>query len=336
MKKLILGDCLQIMKKLDDNSVDLIYLDPPFFTNRQYEIIWGDKGEIASFEDRWAGGILHYINWLKERVVEMYRVLKDTGSIYLHCDWHANAYIRVYILDNLFGQNNFRGEIIWKRYAAHSLGKNKLDMISDSIFIYSKTNDYLLNIPLGELDSNIINKKFPYIEKETGKRYQHIALEQNANSSSKNEVRIIYGKEYTTTLGWRWSQKTFDERIKQNPYLIHFTDTGRPRYKKYSNEYEGQPIGNLWTDIPYLSSGDSERIGYPTQKPEALLERIIKASSNEGDIVLDPFVGGGTTVAVAEKLNRNWIGIDQSEQAYKKTELRLNKLITNYEKINIR
>src|SRR5215469_1907170 len=138
VNRLILGDNLEILKSMKNDCVDLIYLDPPFFSNRNYEVIWGDSGEIRSFQDRWSGGISHYIDWLKERVQEMHRVLKPTGSIFLHCDWHADAYIRVHILDRIFGEKNFRGQIIWKRYAAHSLGTKNLDIISDSIYIYSK------------------------------------------------------------------------------------------------------------------------------------------------------------------------------------------------------
>ena len=119
VNQLILGDNLEILKKMDSESVDLIYLDPPFFSNRNYEVIWGDTGEIRSFQDRWAGGTDHYIAWLKERVELMYRVLKSTGSLFLHCDWHANSYIRVYILDRIFGEKNFKGEIIWQRTNPH-------------------------------------------------------------------------------------------------------------------------------------------------------------------------------------------------------------------------
>jgi DNA modification methylase len=323
MNQLILGDCLEVMKGMESESIDLIYLDPPFFSNRNYEVIWGDKGEIRSFEDRWSGGIDHYIGWLKERVQEMHRLLKPTGSIYLHCDWHADAYIRVYILDKIFGYNNFRSHIIWKRYNPHQLSKG-FDVNSDSIFIYSKSSKFLINNQYNT-DEELLISKFPHIEEETNRRYQHVALEQASNSSSKNEVRIVNGKKYYTKLGWRWSQETFDERLKINPRIILENSKGKLRYKLYADEYKGERIGNIWDDSGILTSGASERIGYPTQKPEKLLERIILASSNEGDTVLDPFVGGGTTVVVADKLKRNWIGIDQSVQAIKVSEMRLEK-----------
>jgi DNA modification methylase len=334
VNKLILGDNLEILKSLDSESVDLIYLDPPFFSNRHYEVIAdfsprGDKGEIRSFEDRWAGNISHYIEWLKERVIEMRRILKPTGSIFLHCDWHADAYIRVYILDKIFGEQNFRGQIIWKRYAAHSLGTKNLDMISDSIYIYSKSNIFVYHIQYGEkqdMKADGVTERFPRIEPETGRRFQDVALEQSSNKSSKDEKRIIQGKEVIAKMGWRWTQDTFDQRIKENPHIIYWTKTGRPRYKIYADEYEGLPLGNVWDDIPAINTTAKERIGYPTQKPEALLERIINMASNKGDIVIDPFMGGGTTIAAADRLNRQWIGIDQSPMAVKVTEFRLQNI----------
>lgn len=274
MNQLILGDCLEVMRKMDSESIDLIYLDPPFFSNRNYEVIWGDKGEVRSFEDRWSGGIDHYISWLKERVSEMHRLLKPTGSIYLHCDWHANAYIRVYILDKIFGENNFQDEIIW-HYDIGNAPKNNFKKKHDCIFRYSKDKKQIIfKLPLLQpLNLDRYNK----VEEKTGRRY--------------------------FTRG----------------------DSGKICYAD-----EGVPCDDVWTfvrekEFRALNSMANERIGYPTQKPEKLLERIIKASSNEGDVVLDPFVGGGTTVVVADKLKRNWIGIDQSVQAIKVSEFRLNK-----------
>ena len=140
MNELILGDNLDIMQKMQDDSIDLIYLDPPFFSNRNYEVIWGDKGEIRSFEDRWSGGIDHYIAWLKIRVSEMHRLLKPTGAIFLHCDWHADAYIRVIILDKIFGEQNFRNHITWQRTNAHNDAKKKMPNLCDTIFYYSKSD----------------------------------------------------------------------------------------------------------------------------------------------------------------------------------------------------
>jgi DNA modification methylase len=273
VNRLILGDNLEILQTMDSETVDLIYLDPPFFSNRNYEVIWGDEGEVRSFRDRWAGGIDHYIAWLKERVIEMYRVLKPAGSMFLHCDWHASHYIKVDILDALFKKNNFQNEIIWsyKRYTATS---KKFQNLHDTIFWYTKSNTYIFNEDREGYGEN------------SGKRDSHYKQDED-------------GRWY------RWQK-----RKNQDPYKIYLS--------------EGRRVGDVW-DIPIINASSKERIGYPTQKPTALLERIINCASNEGDLVLDPFVGGGTTLAVADRLNRKWIGIDQSVQAVKVTELRLHQ-----------
>jgi len=273
--RLILGDNLEILKEMEADTIDLIYLDPPFFSNRNYEAIWGDEGEVRSFQDRWAGGMEHYIAWLKERVIEMHRILKPTGSIFLHCDWHANAYIRVDILDRIFLPQNFINEIVWC-YAGPGNVKNRLAQKHDIIYFYSKTSNYYF-------DSNSIRMSY---NKETIAR-------TNRGASKTGIMANVKGN--------------LDERHKNR-----LNENG-----KYPEDY--------WTDIPRLQGNGNERIGYPTQKPEALLERIIKCASNESDIVLDPFVGGGTTVAVADRLNRKWIGIDQSVAAVKVSDLRIKK-----------
>ncbi|MDR1986714.1 MAG: site-specific DNA-methyltransferase [Treponema sp.] len=276
VNKLILGDNLEILKALETESIDLIYLDPPFFSNRNYEVIWGDAGEVRSFQDRWAGGIDHYIAWLKERVAEMYRVLKPTGSMFLHCDWHANAYIRVDILDRIFGMSNFRNEIVWC-YSIGGKSKKTFGRKHDTIWFYTKS------------------RKDEYIFNEKG-----ASIQRKPNTHMK--------------IGIDDEGRKFQEKkdAKSGKIYRYYLDKG-----KIAEDY--------WTDIETLNREDKERIGYPTQKPEALLERIINTASNEGDIVLDPFMGGGTTIAVADRLNRQWIGIDQSAMAVKVTELRLQK-----------
>lgn len=271
------GDCLEVLKSLPRESVDLIYLDPPFFSNRNYEVIWGDDGEVRSFTDRWSGGMDHYIGWLKERVEEMYHVLKPTGSIYLHCDWHADAYIRVQILDKIFGYDNFKNEIIWC-YTGNSIPSKHFPRKHDNIFWYSKSSK-----------STYYPVIVPYAE-ATLKRYNHV--DENGNKYKISALRngkqdIVYMK-------------------------------------------EGKHCLDHWNDIPFVGTTSSDRIGYPTQKPEALLERIIKASSNEGDVILDPFVGGGTTVSVAQRLGRQFIGIDTSPIAIAVSEARLEQSATLY------
>jgi DNA modification methylase len=316
MNQLILGDCLEVMRKMDSESIDLIYLDPPFFSNRNYEVIWGDKGEVRSFEDRWSGGIEHYIAWLKERVTEMHRLLKPTGSIYLHCDYHADAYIRVFILDKIFGGNNLVSDIIWKRTIAKSISK-KIANNTDTIFYYIKDNrnkNVTYNQIYLPLKQEMVESHYSHVD-EFGRKYTL----DNLKAPGKGYIYIWNGVEGN----WRCSKEKMQEYVDQG--RIKYTKNGVARYVRYLEDSKGVPIDNNWIDIFPVNSQATERIGYPTQKPEALLDRIIKMSSNEGDTVLDPFVGGGTTIVVADKLNRNWIGIDQSVQAIKVSEFRLNK-----------
>jgi DNA modification methylase len=278
INRLILGDNLDVMKTLARESVDMIYLDPPFFSNKNYEVIWGDEGEIRSFKDRWAGGIEHYIAWLKERVELMYLLLKKNGSIFLHCDWHANAYIRVEILDRIFGEKNFRNEIVWCYMGPGSPGVKQFLKKHDTVFWYSKGNRWTFNLD---------NVRFPHSEK---------------------------------------TKENFKSGLEGSGF------TGAPR----EIDEKGKVPEDWWSDITIAArfpKNSDNNIGYPTQKPVKLLERIIQAASNEGDLVLDPFMVGGTTVAVAEKLMRRWIGIDQSVAAVKVTKQRLTKQGGHFETI---
>jgi DNA modification methylase len=328
VNKLILGDNLEILKTLEADSVDLIYLDPPFFSNRNYEVIWGDAGEIRSFQDRWAGGIDHYIAWLKERVAEMYRILKPTGSIFLHCDWHANAYIRVDILDRIFGMDNFRGEIIWQRHNSHNDAKKKLAVLKDTIWYYTKSEKCVYNPLYGSLSEKYTDDFYKYDDGDGKGLYQ---LGDMASPNPRPNMMYEWQGFPYPVKGWRYEKETMQKLHDEGKIYYPITTQGnydyskRPRIKRYLNEQKGQLLGDVWTDIQNVQSQSGERIGYPTQKPEALLERIIKCASNEGDMVLDPFMGGGTTIAVADRLNRQWIGIDQSAMAVKVTELRLQK-----------
>lgn len=326
MNQLILGDCLEVMSKMESETIDLIYLDPPFFSNRNYEVIWGDKGEIRSFEDRWSGGIDHYIAWLKERVTEMHRLLKPTGSIYLHCDWHADAYIRVLILDKIFGENNFRNHIIWQRTnnpKGSQFEKKNLGIATDSIFWYSKSTNYYFNETSAreQLQNGELAKKYPFFD-EIGRYYQGPVIRGASMGVRPNLVYEYKG--YTPKeWGWRMTKEKLIELDEKGD--LGWTVKNKPFRKLRPENDKGNPIYNFWNDINRLYSNTHESIGYPTQKPEKLLERILLLSSMKGDTVLDPFVGGGTSIVVAEKLGRNWIGIDQSVAAVKVTEMRLEK-----------
>ncbi len=320
MNQLILGDNLEVLRKMDSESVDLVYLDPPFFSNRNYEVIWGDDGEIRSFKDRWSGGVDHYIAWLKERVVEMHRILKPTGSIFLHCDWHANAYIRVFILDKIFGEQNFKNEIVWKRTSTHNdakQGAKHFGRVCDYIFFYAKnfkqakfntlfdeyTKEYLANT-YNKTDAD--GRIFKASDLSAAKPGGDTLYEWKGSFPPKNRY-------------WAYSKENMQKFEDEN--RIYYSNTGKPYLKHYLDEMPGVSVDEFWTNCVFRSK--EERIGYPTQKPLALLERIVKCASEEQDIVLDPFVGGGTTIAVADNLNRQWIGIDQSVQAVRVTEMRL-------------
>ena len=322
VNRLILGDNLEILKSMENDTVDLIYLDPPFFSNRNYEVIWGDTGEIRSFQDRWSGGISHYIEWLKERVEEMHRTLKPTGSIFLHCDWHANAYIRVHILDRIFGESNFRNEIIWKRSDAKGdfgQGAKHIGRVNDTIWFYSKSDDFSINALYTPLGDEYIKSFYRHTDPD-GRRYKLDNMLGPGGAAKGNPFYEVMG----VSRYWRYSKEKMQELI--NAGRVIQTNPGTvPMYKRYLDESKGVPLTSVWTDIDLIRGHSKEKIGYPTQKPESLLERIIKMASNEGDTVLDPFMGGGTTIAVADKLNRQWIGIDQSPMAVKVTEFRLQK-----------
>jgi len=290
------GDCKEILSKFPEESIDLIYLDPPFFTQKNYEVIWDDGYEIRCFKDaQWYGkdgkrreDIYVYIDWLKERIEQCHRVLKNTGSFFIHCDWHANAYIRVYILDKIFGRNNFRNEIIWHYTGRRMKGSTKFNSKHDIIFFYAKSN---------------LNKLVEYpIEPYT--REEYLKMKKQALHVDKN------GRE------WIWGHAG---KGKSHEYRIYIDEVLT----------QGRAVDTVW-DIPIINTSSKERLGYPTQKPEFLLERIIKSASKPDDIVLDPMCGCGTTIAVCQKLQnrkkRKWIGIDISPTACKLMNDRLRKL----------
>ncbi|MHA1856351.1 MAG: DNA-methyltransferase [Promethearchaeota archaeon] len=273
--QLILGDNLEVLRTLPSGSIDLIYIDPPFFSGRTYNVIWGDTNEVRTFYDIWEGGIDSYLVWLNARLWEMRRVLKKTGSIYVHCDWHASHYIKVE-MDKIFGYENFRNEIVWY-YTVGGIGRTTFSRKHDVLLFYSKTKNYFYNgKAVGDLRTQ---------EEGTFSGYFGV----DPNGRKYREVRK-FGKVY----------------------------------KYYMDEPKNPD--DVWIVDKIPERDKTERIGYPTQKPEALLERIIKASSQEGDVVADFFCGGGTTLAVAMKLKRRFIGCDSSRVAISVTLDRLVKV----------
>ncbi len=291
------GDNLDVLRKnIKDESVDLIYIDPPFFSNRHYEVVWGDEAEIRSFEDRWEGGVNVYIGWMRPRVEELHRVLKPTGSLYLHCDWHANAHLRI-MMDDIFGPKNFRNEIAWC-YKTREFSKKYWNRKHDNILFYVKNarSSYPFNWnveAIMESYSLQTIKKYKYKDEKGRYRLVGRGIKGSPIQSAKD-----------VSPDW---EKTHPELVARN-YLG-----------------KGYPPFDYWF-MDIINQAAKERLGYPTQKPEALLERIIKASSNKGYIVLDAFCGCGTTLVVAQKLGRNWIGIDISPTAAGIMEDRLKKV----------
>ncbi|MDG4821928.1 DNA methyltransferase [Asanoa sp. WMMD1127] len=306
-------DCLSRLADLPNDSVDLVYLDPPFFTNRRYEVIWGEEAEIRSFEDRWGGSVGVYIDWMRKRVIQLHRVLKITGTLYLHCDPHASHYLRV-MLDEIFGYERFKNEIVWRRSLAKGLMSNRLPTNHDLLLVYQKGPSAVWNEPAmfapyreSELDDKTATKY--NLRDADGRRYQLTSL-INPSPDRPNLTYEFLG----VTRVWRWTRERMQAAYEAG-LVVQPRPGAVPRMKRYLDEQRGRPLDDVWTDIGPINSRARERWGWPTQKPEALLDRIIRLSSNEGDVLLDPFCGCGTSVAVAHRLRRHWIGIDISTTA---------------------
>jgi DNA modification methylase len=317
------GDCKDVLGKFPSESADLIYADPPFFSNRRYEIIWGDGYELRAFEDRWKGGLPYYVGWMVERLTQCYRVLKKTGSMYLHCDWHASHYLKCE-MDRLFGETNFVNEIVWKRQVAkHSdakQGARHYGRIHDVILFYAKSTDHTWNQQYLPFTEESKDKFYGHVEPETGRRYQLTAIDGPGGAAKGNPKYEFLG----VTRYWRYSKETMEKLYKEGR-IVQTKKGNVPRYKRYLDEMKGVPLQDLWDDVNPVSTS-RESLGFPTQKPELLLKRIIKTSSNAMDIVLDPFCGCGTAIVVAHKFGRQWVGIDVSPTACKLMEKRFRKL----------
>lgn len=361
MNGLFFGDNLDVLRsrQIKDESIDLIYLDPPFNSCATYNVIFktpkghNSVAQIAAFQDSWHWGpqaefefneLLHgsnidvsevmqsfrkflgendmmaYLTMMAGRLVELHRVLKPTGSLYLHCDPTASHYLKV-MLDNVFGAQNYRSEISWRRQSAHNdakQGRMQPGNVRDVILFYTKTDKWKWNWLYTPYSEQYVKDFYKFIEKSTGRRYRlsDITAPGGANPEKRNPYYEFLGiKRY-----WRYSQETMNDLYKQG--RIVQTAPGRvPAYKRYLDEMPGVALQNDWNDI--RPAAGSESLGYPTQKPLALLERIVQASSDPGDVVLDPFCGCGTAIHAAQKLKREWIGIDVTHLAIAIVEKRL-------------
>ena len=373
--RLYFGDNLPLMREqIADASVDLIYLDPPFNSNATYNLLFREvsgeqsAAQITAFRDTWHWSIeaeaayrevvqdgpprlsrllasmrdllgqnnmMAYLTMMSQRMIELHRVLKPTGSIYLHCDPRASHYLKL-LMETMFGVANFRNEIIWRRTYAHNDPK-RFGRITDCILFYTKSGDYTWNLPYTAYAADYVERYFRY--EDGGGRFRLITL--TGPGVSAGESGGVWRGYSPTDSNRSWSvprrvieqlagpdlgNLSINERLDlldDNGYIYWPPGGSVPSFKEYLHEMEGSPVQNLWTDIRPLGSRAKERLGYPTQKPEALLERILQVSSNPGDLVLDPFCGCGTTVAVAERLNRRWIGIDITHLAVSLMKSRL-------------
>jgi DNA modification methylase len=306
------GDNLDKLRQLPEDCVDLVYIDPPFNSNRNYEVFWPEAREKRAFEDRHAS-TQAYIQFMRPRCAELARVLRKTGSFYYHCDWHASHYVKV-MLDQVFGENQFRNEIVWKRSDAHSdtkQGARHYGRVHDVILFYSKGDHPTFNPIHLPLSRETADKWYRYVEPETGRRYNKADVTGPGGAAKGNPCYEWKG----VTRYWRYSREKMEE-LDAAGRLV-YSKSGMPYQKRYLDESKGVAIQDWWDDIGMLRgiSRSGERLGYPTQKPVALLERIIKVSSNPDDIVLDAFCGCGTALVAAQRLDRRWIGIDISPTA---------------------
>ena len=335
------GDNLDILRGMNAECVNLIYLDPPFNSNRNYEAPVGSKAAGAAFKDTWTlsdldvawmgliadeqpaianlfhtarlthgKGMQSYLTMMAVRLLEMRRVLKDTGSIYLHCDPTASHYLKL-LMDATFGQAQFRNEIVWKRFNFHSDAK-RFGKVSDTVLFYSKTEAYVFNRQRVPFSTAYVASKFTHQDPD-GRRFR---LDNFNPPSSRGPVYEYHG----ITKAWRMTE---DKMLALESEGRIYSASTIPQLKRYLDELDGQAVHNIWDDIPSVNPMAKERVGYPTQKPLALLERIIKASSNPGDVVLDPFCGCATACVAADRLGRKWIGIDISPKAAELVNLRL-------------
>ena len=261
---------------------------------------------------------------MRPRCVELARVLKKTGSFYYHCDWHASHYVKV-MLDQVFGENSFVNEIVWKRQSAHSdakQGSKHLGRVHETILLYARGAEYFFNHLYRPYEPEYLEKFYKHVEPETGRRYQlgDLGAPGGAAPSKGNPHYEFLG----ITRYWRYSRERMQELYDQGR-IIQTKPGVVPRYKRYLDEGAGVPIGTLWDDIKPIQSHDTERLGYPTQKPLKLMERILEISSQPNDVVLDAFCGCGTALVAAQNMGRQWIGIDVSPTSCRVMANRLRK-----------
>lgn len=310
--RLIWGDNLLAMQALLANGyaskIDLIYIDPPFNSDADYSFQITVEGkrvdkeasiiERLAYVDTWEAELDSYLDVMYPRLQLMKRLLSERGSIYVHLDWHVSHYMK-FVLDEVFGRENFRSEIIWKRTSAHS-DSSSYGQVHDAILFFTKNSNFTWNNPITEYEDWYIDRYYRYKDAD-GRKFMSGDISASGLSGGG------YRYNWRGKVGlWRCPETKMAELDSQG--RIFYTENGVPRLKRYLDEMQGRPVQSVWDDVQPVVSWSNETVNYPTQKPESLLERIINASSNEGDLVADFFCGSGTTMAVAERLNRRWIG----------------------------
>ena len=333
------GDNLDFLRGMDSGTVNLIATDPPFNKSRDFHATPDSLAAGAQFQDRWSwqndihddwliqiqrdepevwhvitaakevygDDMAAFLCWLGVRLLEMHRILADDGSLYLHIDDTAHAWVKC-LLDGIFGREHFRSQILWKRTSAHSdgrQGRKQHGRIHDVILFYTKSSEWTWNPIYTDYDPAYVENFYKYVEQETGRRYRLDNMTGPGGASKGNPQYEVMG----VTRYWRYSKERMQELI-DNGRVVQRRNGGVPSYKRYLDEMPGVPLQDWWDDIPPIASQAKERMGFPTQKPLALYERIILSSSNEGEMVLDPFCGCATTPVAAERLGRQWVGMD--------------------------
>ncbi|HPI20746.1 MAG TPA: DNA methyltransferase, partial [Candidatus Kapabacteria bacterium] len=368
MKQLYFGDCLDVLKELyekhPEGLIDLIYIDPPFNSKRNYNILFEDidmkdvKAQREAFADTWSNvsykdglreiadlniNLYHflknldnidiskstvaYLTTIAHRLFYMHKLLNNTGSFYLHCDPTMSHYLKI-VCDIIFNKDNFRNEIVWKRTFSHNDPK-RFGRITDRILYYNKSNEFTFNVNYLDYSEQYLNNFFKYKDKKG--IYRLVVLTGPGINENDPEWMKYHPKQ--SKRSWSVPKRILNSLVDEEKLklmttsekldllnekgYIHFSKNGVPSFKQYLDDMKGAPLQELWDNLPPISAQAKERLGYPTQKPEALLERIIQTSSNEGDVVADFFCGCGTTVSVANRLNRNWLGVDISHLAIK-------------------
>ncbi|MCI0342889.1 MAG: restriction endonuclease [Planctomycetales bacterium] len=330
---------------MKDETVDLVYLDPPFNSNQDYNVLFAEQpgkrsaAQIRAFEDTWTwdvgaeaayvevvegGGkvadalrafrtflgesdMMAYLAMMAPRLVELRHVLKPTGSIYLHCDPTASHYLKM-LLDGIFDPRRFRSEIVWKRSSAHSdtkQGRRQHGRIHDILFFYTRGDSWGWTPVYTPYDPEYVEQFYRHVEEGTGRRYRLGDLTGPGGAAKGNPRYEVMG----VTRYWRYTEQKMRELIRLGR-VVQTRPGTVPQYKRYLDEMPGVPLQDVWTDLKPIGAQAAERLGYPTQKPESLLERIVRAGSEEGATVLDPFCGCGTAIAVAQRLGRRWVGVD--------------------------